>query len=161
MLDRMLMVDGRYDLLSEQLHLVGLLVFCVGGKLSPSGSSLLSRELKCVYRIFWTLSWLITKKKWKGSKVLIYLISTWSGCSCRMQDSLFPLGGPEHRERTVCWGGFGQSSSPSASSCHIVTSDKSLFRLTAIILKVTREFTFKPRIFRARGFSTFRNRGQS
>ena len=122
----MLMVDGRYDLLSEQLHLVGLLVFCVGGKLSPSGSSLLSRELKCVYRIFWTLSWLITKKKWKGSKVLIYLISTWSGCSCRMQDSLFPLGGPEHRERTVCWGGFGQSSSPSASSLLVPQIDPSV-----------------------------------
>ena len=56
-------VDGRYDLLAEQLHLVGLLVFCVGGKLSPSGSSLLSRELKCVYRIFWILSWFITKNK--------------------------------------------------------------------------------------------------
>ena len=122
----MLMVDGRYDLLVEQLHLVGLLVFCVGGKLSPSGSSLLSRELKCVYRIFWTLSWLITKKKWKGSKVLIYLISTWSGCSCRMQDSLFPLGGPEHRERTVCWGGFGQSSSPSASSLLVPQIDPSV-----------------------------------
>ena len=122
----MLMVDGRYDLLSEQLHLVGLLVFCVGGKLSPSGSSLLSRELKCVYRIFGTLSWLIAKKKWKGSKVLIYLISTWSGCSCRMQDSLFPLGGPEHRERTVCWGGFGQSSSPSASSWLVPQIDPSV-----------------------------------
>ena len=56
-------VDGGYDLLAEQLHLVGLLVFCVGGKLSPSGSSLLSRELKCVYPIFWTLSWLIIQNK--------------------------------------------------------------------------------------------------
>ena len=55
-------VEGRYDLLPEQLHLVGLLVFCVGGKLSPSGSSLLSRELKCVYRIFRILSWLITNQ---------------------------------------------------------------------------------------------------